>query len=160
MGLYRAWVALGSGDYAAAGDLARECLPFLEAGVVNRVPYALNVLAESLLMLGDFPSAREASRTCVDFTERNGNAEQLAWALRNSAAACLMAGEADAAQGLLKRAAALARDQSMKPHVAWTLSAWGDLHADRGAQRKARACYRRSAALWDAMGVPENARKA
>ena len=160
MGLYRAWTALGSGDHARARDLAQECLPLLEAGVANRVPYALNVLAESLVMLGDFPAALDAGKRCIDFNERNGNAEQLAWALRNSAVACLKAGDPDAAQVLLKRAAALARDQAMKPHMAWTLAAWGDLHASLGAWRKARACYRRSAVLWNKMGVPENARQA
>jgi tetratricopeptide (TPR) repeat protein len=160
MGLYRAWVALGLKRYREAGDLAQECLPLLEKGVANRVPYALNTLAEALLMLGELPSARAAAERAIEWNERHGNAEQLIWAYRTMASIRLGMQDRPSAFELLKKASFLSTDRGMKPHIAWTLSSWGDFHAACGARRKARTCYRKAAALWSAMGIPQHTKTA
>ena len=160
MGLYRAWVALGLKRYREAGDLAQECLPLLEKGVANRVPYALNTLAEALLMLGELPSARAAAERAIEWNERHGNAEQLIWAYRTMASIRLGMQDRPSAFELLKKASFLSTDRGMKPHIAWTLSSWGDFHAACGARKKARTCYRKAAALWSAMGIPQHTKMA
>lgn len=160
MELYRSWIALGRGDWGEAGDLAEQCLPQLEAGIANRVPYALNALAEALLMLGDISGAREAASRSIDWNEQNGNAEQLIWAWRIMAGACLKTEDHEAARDLLKNASVLSGERDMKPHIAWTTESWGDFHAALGMEKKAAACYRRSVSLWNEMGLPHQARKA
>lgn len=159
MGLYRAWVALGLERYQEARDLAEECLPLLEAGIANRVPYALNTLAESLFMLGDIsPAGRIAARS-IDWNEKHGNAEQLIWAWRIMSHIRLNMKDRETARSLLKKASVLSLDRGMKPHIAWTLASWGDFHAASGARKKAQACYRRSISLWSEMGIPYHAQK-
>ena len=159
MELYRSWIALGRGNWREACDLAEKCLPQLEAGIANRVPYALNTLAEALLMLGDIPGAKEAALRSIGWNEHNGNAEQLIWAWRIMADACLKAGDHEAARDLLKNASVLSSERDMKPHIAWTTESWGDLHAALGMEKQAASCYQRSISLWNDMGLPHQARK-
>jgi len=151
--LYRAWIALGMEDYREAEKQAQKCLPLLEAGVANRVPYALNTLAEAFLMLGDLSSAREIAARAVNWNELNGNAEQLVLSWRITAAVCIKTKEHESARALLHKASILARDMAMKPHVAWATASWGDLFAAAGQREKAGSCYRRSIALWNEMGI-------
>lgn len=160
MELYRSWIALGRRDWRAACGLAEQCLPQLEAGIANRVPYALNTLAEALLMLGDISGSKEIASRSIDWNEHNGNAEQLIWAWRIMAGACLKAGDHEAARDLLKNASVLSGERDMKPHIAWTTESWGDLHEALGMEKKAATCYQRSISLWNEMGLPHQARKA
>jgi len=157
--LYRAWIALEEGRAPLARDLIEASLPEFMIGVANRVPYALNTLAEAYLLMGDLPKARQAALTCIEWNESNGNQDQLIWALRVMAKVSLAMGDLDAPHAMLKRSFLLARTCLMRPHMAWILSLWGDLLVRAGMLRKGAACYRRSAALWDEMGNPHQAHK-
>ncbi len=155
--LYRSWIALGRGNYQEAVNLAEHCLPLLEAGIANRVPYALNTLAEALLRMEETSRAREIASRSIGWNEQNGNAEQLIWAWRILAGACLKAKDHETARDLLKNASVLSHERDMKPHIAWTTESWGDLHSALGMEKKAKACYRRSISLWNEMGLPHQA---
>jgi class 3 adenylate cyclase/tetratricopeptide (TPR) repeat protein len=152
--LYQAWICIEEGRAPMARDLIEEALPELMSGVANRVPYALNTLAEAYLLMGDLPRARKAALTCIEWNEINGNQDQLIWALRVLAQVNMDMGDLDAPYSLLKRSYLLARTCRMRPHMAWVLALWGDLMVRAGKRRKALACYRRSMALWDEMGNP------
>lgn len=158
-GLYRAWIALEHGQYQAARDLLEEALPLLETGIVNRVPYALNALAETYLKLEDFGKAVEIAGKCIAWNRENGNMDQLIWAWRIYGASCFKIGKWEEARDSLISASRLAWTLQMKPHIAWTIEVWGDYHAAKGKLVKAKACYARSISLWMAMENPYQARK-
>jgi class 3 adenylate cyclase/tetratricopeptide (TPR) repeat protein len=158
-GLYRAWIALEEGNARAAHELILSALPGLRRGIANRVPYALNALAEANLMRGDPDAAGRAARECIEWNERSGNMDQLVWALRNSAEADILRGDLAGANRSLARAHALARTMGMKPHLAGTLAAWGRLLARAGRPDKAALCLERSRQLWKEMGLAAMARK-
>jgi len=158
-GLYQAWIALEEGNARDAHELILSAIPGLRRGIANRVPYAMNALAEASLMMGDHDSAGRTARECVEWNERSGNADQLVWALRNSAEADILRGALAEANRSLARAHALARTMGMKPHVAGSLAAWGRLLARAGRPDKAVLCLERSRRLWKEMGLAAMAKK-
>jgi adenylate cyclase len=158
-GLYRAWIALEEGNARGAHELIWSAIPGLRRGIANRVPYALNALAEASLMMGDHAAAGRTARECVEWNERSGNMDQLVWALRNSAEADILRGALAEANRSLARAHALARTMGMKPHLAGTLAAWGRLLARAGRPDKASLCLERSRRLWKEMGLAAMAKK-
>jgi class 3 adenylate cyclase/tetratricopeptide (TPR) repeat protein len=159
LGLYRAWIALEDGRLREAAALAQSVLPSLEKGIANRVPYALNTLAEALYLLGDLSPAEGAASRCLRWNAENGNVDQLIWALRILSSVHLKRGRTDASREALRHASHLAGSWGLMPHSAWNLSAWGDYHAAQGRWQKASSCHRRAQALWEAMGCPNQAVK-
>ncbi|MCE5275337.1 MAG: AAA family ATPase [Deltaproteobacteria bacterium] len=150
--LYQAWIAQEEGRAVEARNLLEAAVPDLMKGVANRVPYALNALAEACLLMGDLEEAKRTALACIEWNECHGNQDQLIWALRVWARISVSLGDPTTAQSALRRSCLLARMHRMRPHTAWNLTAWGDLLACSGKPGKARACYRRSLALWGEMG--------
>ncbi len=157
--LYRAWIAIEQRQYKTARDLLENALPHLEAGIANRVPYALNALAEAHLSLGEFERAYEIAGRSITWNSENGNMDQLIWARRIMGRIHLHQGKIDAAGESLSAASRLAWKMQMKPHVAWTIVSWGDLHTLCGKWEKARSCYTRGLTLWNRMGNTHQASK-
>ncbi len=152
--LYRAWIALEKGNPSQAKELINTALPGLRDGVANRVPYALNALAEACHLLGDYDSARSTAQESITWNEQRGNVDQLIWALRVFAEICTSQGQYDAAHKALSRAYALARSSMMKPHQAWLIASWGNLLKAAGKSSKAKRCFGKSLKLWKEMGNP------
>lgn len=159
LSLYRAWIGLERGQYQMVIDLLENALPHLESGIANRVPYALNALAEAFLRLGDFVKASEIASRSIDWNCENGNMDQLIWAQRIKGYAYLHQDMKDAAKASLSAASRLAWEMKMKPHIAWTVVSWGDLHQACGKWERARSCYRKAIAMWKGMGNPYQAEK-
>ncbi len=159
LSLYRAWIGIEQGQYQMVRDLIENALPHLEAGIANRVPYALNALAEALLSLGDLTKASEIASRSIDWNCENGNMDQLIWARRIMGCIYLRQDRKDAAEDSLSTASRLAWEMKMKPHVAWTVGSWGDLHASSGKWKKAKSCYARAITLWRGMGNTYQAEK-
>lgn len=159
IGLYQAWLALEDGQLREAASLAQGVLPSLEKGIANRVPYALNTLAEALFLLGDLSQAEEAAGRCIRWNTENGNMDQLVWGLRTLSRIHLASGRSAACRESLAHASRLARASGMRPHTAWNLASWGAYHAALGRAHKADSCYRRARSLWEAMGCLHQARK-
>lgn len=157
--LYDAWIALEEGKALLAKDLLENALPGLRSGVANRVPYALNALAEAMLSLGDVDAARRCVQESIAWTEDSGNADQLAWALRIAADISVRQGATRDALRDLRRAYRIARSCRMKPHLAWLLASWGGLFSSEGEAHKAKTAYERSILLWKSMGNRHQARK-
>ncbi len=151
-GLYRAWIALEEGRVKEAQDLVQRALPGLKAGIANRVPYALNVLSEARCLLGDAHGARRTAQECIVWNERSGNGDQLIWALRLFADACVRQGDYASAQKALVRAYRHALLNGLNPHRAWILSSWGTCFLSSGSPRKAAVCYAASRRYWEEMG--------
>jgi tetratricopeptide (TPR) repeat protein len=157
--LYQAWINLEEGKVSLARDLIEEVMPELIKGIANRVPYALNTLAEAYLLMGDVAQARKTACSCIEWNEAKGNQDQLIWALRIWAQASIVADDTDAARTALRRAIRLARKNHMKPHVAWNLAVWAELLVRSGKVTRACACYRKALWLWEGMGNPHQADK-
>ena len=157
--LYKAWIALEEGRARDACDLAEEAWSGLREGVANRVPYALNTLSEARLQLGDATGAARAALECIEWNECSGNGDQLIWALRGYAEACVLQGNPGAAHDALIRAHRLARSSGLKPHRAWILASWGNVFRALGKNRKAFRCYDASIRLWERMGNAAQAGK-
>ena len=87
--LYRAWIALEEGKPQKTKDLIHAALPGLREGIANRVPYALNALAEANLLLNDLEAARLIAEESITWNEHCGNADQLIWGLRIFAEICI-----------------------------------------------------------------------
>jgi pentatricopeptide repeat protein len=152
--LYRAWIALEKGNPGEAKELINAALPDLRDGVANRVPYALNALAEAHHLLGDHSAALRTAKESITWNEEKGNVDQLIWALRVFAEICTSQGQYDTAHKALSRAYALARSSMMKPHLAWLIASWGNLLKATGKSSKARRCFGKSLKLWKEMGNP------
>ncbi len=157
--LYRAWIAVEKGQCEQARDLLMMALPVFEEGIANRVPYALNVLAEALETMGDTEGAERVALKGIAWNELNGNQDQLVWALRIMGRLYLRQEMFDETRDALKRASFLARACSMRPHTAWTLESWGDYFRSTGQAKRADACYHRAVALWRGMANPYQAGK-
>ena len=152
--LYRAWIALEKGNPEEAKELINNALPGLRDGVANRVPYALNALAEACRLLGDYSTALSAAQESITWNEQKGNVDQLIWALRVFAEICTSQGQYDTAHKTLSRAYALACSSMMKPHQAWLIASWGNLLKAAGKSSKAQRCFGKSLELWKEMGNP------
>jgi class 3 adenylate cyclase/tetratricopeptide (TPR) repeat protein len=152
--LYRAWIALENDKPGQAKELINTALPGLRDGVANRVPYALNALAEACHLLGDHSAALSTAQESITWNEQRGNIDQLIWALRVFAEICTSQGQYDTAHKALSRAYALARSSMMKPHLAWLIASWGNLLKATGKSSKARRCFGKSLKLWKEMGNP------
>jgi len=151
--LYRAWIALGEGRHALAKDLIIAALPGLRNGVANRVPYALNSLAQAHLLLGNHADALCAARESIAWNEERGNLDQLIGALRIEAEINISMGDHEAARTRLVQAYRLARSSGMRPHVAWVLCAFGKLLRGKGhPPSRSNACFRKARRLWEEMG--------
>ncbi|MCU0575859.1 MAG: AAA family ATPase [Desulfobacterota bacterium] len=151
-GLYRAWIALEEGRAREAYELIEDALPGLRAGVANRVPYALNALAEAKILLGDMEGACGTALECITWNEDSGNADQLIVALRIFADTRLLLGDPSSANDALVRAHRLALATGMMPHRAWILASWGNIFSSTGKIQKAAVCYDESIRLWGEMG--------
>jgi len=152
--LYRAWIALEKGNPSQAKELINTALPGLRDGVANRVPYALNALAEACHLLGDHSAALRTAQESITWNEQWGNIDQLIWALRVFAEICTSQGHYDTAHNALSRGYALARLSMMKPHQAWLIGSWGNLLKAAGKSSKAQRCFGKSLKLWKEMGNP------
>ncbi len=152
--LYRAWIALEKGNPSLAKELINSALPGLRDGVANRVPYALNALAESYCLLGDYKAAHSTVLESITWNEQRGNVDQLIWALRVFAEICTSQGQYDTAHKALSRAYPLACSSMMKPHKAWIIGSWGNLLKAAGKSLKAQRCFDKSLKLWKEMGNP------
>jgi tetratricopeptide (TPR) repeat protein len=87
----------------------------LEKGVANRVPYALNTLAQAHYLSGDHVTALSTAQESIDWNEQRGNVDQYIWALRIFAEVCISQGEIDTALKKLSQAYALAFSTRMRP---------------------------------------------
>jgi tetratricopeptide (TPR) repeat protein len=152
--LYHAWIALEKGNPGEAKELINTSLPSLRDGVANRVPYALNALAEACHLLGDHSTALRTAQECITWNEQRGNVDQLIWALRIFAEICTSQGQYDTAHKTLSRAYTLACSSMMKPHQAWLIASWGNLFKVAGKSSKAQRCFGKSLKLWKEMGNP------
>lgn len=150
--LYAAWIALEEGRAREAHDLAEAALPGLREGIANRVPYALNVVSEARISLGDPTGASRAALECIEWTGCSGNGDQCIWALRTLALACILEGKAEAAHRAAVRACRLACRLGLKPHLAWIVALYGDVCRMRGRIRSARRCYVDARRRWVEMG--------
>jgi len=150
--LYRAWILLEESQFGQARDLLEMALPGLQAGIANRVPYALNALAEALLMQGCLEEAKKIAERGVAWNLQNQNQDQLIWAYTIMGRICISAQEYDNARKFLMQAFRLAKTCEMNPHRAWTFAAWGKLWEQRGNRSNAQACFSKAAHLWSAMG--------
>jgi tetratricopeptide (TPR) repeat protein len=150
--LYQAWISSEEGHHARAKELIEACLSGLRKGVANRVPYALNILAEAYLMLGGTDKALANVLECIRWNEENGNQDQLIRALRIYSRVQAEQGSFDEACFTMKRAFLLAGTLGLRPQKAWILGEWGYILAKKGSFRKAHACCRRSHSLWKDMG--------
>ncbi|HVN70588.1 MAG TPA: AAA family ATPase [Desulfomonilia bacterium] len=150
-GLYRAWIALEEGNPWQTKELINAALPGLKEGVANRVPYALNTLAEANLRMGDPIAAHTEARESIAWNEKSGNVDQLIWGLRIFAEACTAQGLCHDAHKSLRLAYSLAGTSGMKPHLAWIMAAWGNLLKKKGRNAKALICFRKSLNLWNEM---------
>ena len=159
MDLYRGWISLEEGDYIAARSLLERALPALKTGIANRVPYALNALAETLLHMGDWESAKFVAREGIAWNREHGNQEQFIWINRIMGEICLKADVFDEAKEALFIAFRTARRLRMRPHVAWTLATWGDYWEKIGDRKKAKGCWERAQYMWQTMGNPYQACK-
>jgi class 3 adenylate cyclase/tetratricopeptide (TPR) repeat protein len=146
--LYRAWIELEDGQYARVRDLLMNAWPLFKKGIANRVPYALNALAEALYKLDELEQAGEYAQMGIEWNEQNGNQDQLIWALRIMGDIYIRREMYEEARALLKRASRMSRLCSMTPHVAWTLESWGDFFHHREKQRASTACYNKAVSLW------------
>ncbi|HPR50957.1 MAG TPA: AAA family ATPase [Deltaproteobacteria bacterium] len=146
--LYRSWIELEMGRYECVRELLMKVWPRFKKGIANRVPYALNALAEALCKLGELEEAEKFARQSIEWNEENGNQDQLIWALRIMGDIYVHRKRYGEARAALKRASRMSRLCSMKPHVAWTLESWGDLFHHLEKQRPARACYDKAIAIW------------
>jgi pentatricopeptide repeat protein len=152
--LYCAWIALEKGNPSEAKELINTALPGLRYGVANRVPYALNTLAEACHLLGDHSAACHTVQESITWNEQRGNIDQLIWALRVFAEICTSQCQYDTAHKALSRAYILARSSMMKPHQAWLIASWGNLLKAAGKSSKAQRCFGKSLKLWKEMGNP------
>ena len=152
--LYRAWIALEEGKPQETKDLIHAALPGLREGIANRVPYALNALAEANLLLNDLSAARQIAEESITWNEHCGNADQLIWGLRIFAEICISQGEYITARKALSRAYSLARACKMKPHQAWIIALWGNLLNRTGKHAESAICLGKSLKLWKEMGNP------
>ena len=146
--LYRSWIESEAGQYARVRDLLIKAWPLFQKGIANRVPYALNALAEAFCKLDEFGQAGKFARLCIEWNEENGNQDQLIWALRTMGDIYIRRKMYGEARTVLKRAFRMSRICSMTPHVAWTLESWGDLFHHLERQRASRACYRQAIDIW------------
>ena len=146
--LYRSWIEIEEGQYERVRDLLVNAWPMLKKGVANRVPYALNALAEAFYKLGEFEKAADFACQCVEWNEQNGNQDQLIWALRIMGDIYIHRKMYGQARAVLKRALRMSRVCSMKPHVAWTLESWGDYFIHLENQRASTACYNMAFDIW------------
>ncbi|MBN2298074.1 MAG: AAA family ATPase [Deltaproteobacteria bacterium] len=157
--LYHAWILVEERGYEKAKELlARSCKIF-ENGLANRFPYALNALAETLDNLGEYKEAASTARRCISWNERNGNQDQLIWALRIMGNILIHEKMYTKSREYLKRASYLAAVCSMQPHTAWNMEAWGDYFQCLGKAATSVKCYSRAAGLWSGMGNPYQADK-
>ena len=150
--LYRSWIFLEEGQYARVRDLLMNAWPLFEKGIANRVPYALNALAEALCRLDELEEAEKFAQRCIEWNEQNGNQDQLIWALRIMGDIYIRREMYGQARAVLKRALRISRSGSMMPHVAWTLESWGELFLHLGKQRASAACYHKAVAQWSKSG--------
>lgn len=157
--LYTAWIALEEGRVCEAHDRAGQALPGLREGFANRVPYALNTLSEARLLMGDAQGASRAALECIEWNEQYGNGDQLIWALRMYAEACVLMGETIPARDALVKAWRLSRASGMKPHQAWILESCGNLFRHEGNVRGAVRYYGASKRIWERMGNAAQARR-
>ncbi|HOJ13506.1 MAG TPA: AAA family ATPase [Deltaproteobacteria bacterium] len=158
--LYRAWIALEEGDAGTARRLAASALPDLSRGVANRVPYALNTLAEAMIVEGDARGAGDVLDECIERTGRYGNMEQHLWAMRLKGCVLVRTGDLEGGASVLRRAAALARDARLTPQLAWVLAAMAELERAKGRAHRARRLCEASGRLWARLGNGYQASKA
>lgn len=157
--LYQAWIFFEEGNTSRAEELIENCLSDLKKGVANRVPYALNTLAEARLALGKTHQALANILECICWNEENGNQDQLIRALRIYSRVQTELGDIDGACCTMKRAFFLARSNGLRPQKAWILSEWGEILFRKGIFSKARACWCNANFLWKDMGNEYQASK-
>jgi len=153
-GLYRAWINLEEGKLLKAKDLLESSLPQLRDGIANRVPYALNALAETYLCLGELQLADRYASESIAWNRVRGNKDQLLTASRVMSRICVRTGDFERASQCLMENSRILHANRMKPHLAWDLSAWGDLYRAAGNIDRARSCFRASLNFWTEMGNP------
>jgi len=151
-GLYTAWIAIGEQRHESAVALLEDALPALKGGAANRVPYAVNALAEALMMAGELDRALDTAKEGIDWNEKNGNTDQLIWALRISGQISIRQGMYEEASTALKKTTRHACKGMLGPHKAWALASWGDLYSRTGNEPRALECYKRARRLWLDMG--------
>jgi len=157
--LYHAWILVEERSYEKAKELLMRSCRVFEKGLANRLPYALNALAETLDNLGEYQEAASAALRCISWNEQNGNQDQLIWALRIMGTIRTHQEMYAEAMDYLKRASYLSGRCSLRPHTAWNMQAWGDYFHGMRKAGKAQRCYYRAAALWSGMGNDYQAKK-
>ncbi|MGC9323529.1 MAG: AAA family ATPase, partial [Desulfomonilia bacterium] len=157
--LYQAWISLEEGMVHQAKEFLERALPRFRNGIANRVPYALNALAETYLHLGEVKLAERFAAESIDWNRKHGNKDQLVTANRLMGKARVRSKDFHMAAHFLKKNSRLVSSGTMKPHLAWDFSAWGDLHRAAGNHEKASACFLRALKLWQEMGSLYQVRK-
>ncbi|HOO45072.1 MAG TPA: AAA family ATPase [Deltaproteobacteria bacterium] len=150
--LYHAWILIEEKGYETAKELLVRSCRFFEKGLANRLPYALNALAETLDNLGEYQEAAKEALRCIAWNEQNGNQDQLIWALRIMGTICTHQERYAEAMDYLKKSSYLSGICLLHPHTAWNMEAWGDYFHRTGKAGISQRCYCRAAALWSGMG--------
>lgn len=157
--LYEGWIALEEGRLQASQTHLEQALPILEAGIANRVPYAINALAETLLGLEELKAAQAMAARGIAWNRNHGNQDQLIWGLRLLGDISVCLGDLPKARHALGEAEKLARWLQMRPHTAWICGAWARYHACADPARTMQPWRRRASELWRHMDNPYQANK-
>lgn len=157
--LYEGWIALEEGRLQASRTHLEQALPVLEAGIANRVPYAINALAETLLGLEELEAAQAMAARGIAWNRDHGNQDQLIWGLRLLGDISVQMDDLPKARQALGEAERLARRLRMKPHTAWICDAWARYRRRAGPSHMVQPWRRRASELWQRMENPYQADK-
>ena len=159
LGLYEGWIALAEARLEDARRHLEQALPALETGIANRLPYALNSLAQVHMHTQAWDAARNVALKGVSWNRTHGNQEQLIVSLRLSGEASLAIGDLDQARLSLSEAGRAARREGFKPHLAWTYEAYGRYWEKLGNDLLAQDWNRKAYSAWMSMGNLFQARR-
>lgn len=157
--LYTGWIELAEGRFETARTHLEAALPILEDGIANRVPYAVNALAEAQLGLQELEAARATALRGIAWNKTYGNQDQLIWSLRVLGESCIAMDALPEARTALGEAGRLSWRLQMAPHAAWISASWARYRGRMGFGAKMRSWRQRAAALWRRMGNPYQARQ-
>ncbi len=150
--LYKGWIALAEDRLEESRRHLELAVPALEIGIANRVPYALNALAEVFLKSRSLEASCETALNAVIWNREHGNREQLTCSLRLLAEALIAVGDLDRAGHYLAEAGRIARMGYFKPHLAWIYESYAHYWVRRGNVSLARDWSRNAYEAWKVMG--------
>ncbi|OPZ76403.1 MAG: hypothetical protein BWY77_01907 [bacterium ADurb.Bin431] len=150
--LYKGWIALAEDRLEESRRHLELAVPALETGIANRVPYALNALAEVFLKSRSLEASCETALNAVIWNREHGNREQLTCSLRLLAEALIAVGDLDRAGHYLAEAGRIARMGYFKPHLAWIYESYAHYWVRQGNVSLARDWNRNAYEAWKVMG--------